>query len=182
MTLKNAGPLSQLAIKLNLENWEGLTQFVRELPYGRNANRHDLGLVLTEQKGTCSSKHALLKAIADENNFDVKLLLGIYKMNHINTPGIGNHLIDNHLEFIPEAHCYLEIAGKKFDYTTTNSSIERIQNYILEELEIQPNQVSEFKVELHKKYIKKWAVSKQLTISFEELWEIREHCIKNLSI
>ena len=40
---------------------------IKNLPYGRNANRYDFTLVLSENKGTCSSKHAFLKDFADKN-------------------------------------------------------------------------------------------------------------------
>jgi hypothetical protein len=43
---------------LGINNWNELTKYIQNLPYGRNANRKDLSLILTEQKGTCSSKHA----------------------------------------------------------------------------------------------------------------------------
>jgi len=63
------------------------------LPYGRTANRTDLSLVISEQKGTCSSKHALLKEVADLNGIKgIDLIIGIYKMSEANTPGIGDEL------------------------------------------------------------------------------------------
>jgi hypothetical protein len=49
-------------------NFESLLEKVKVIPYGRNLNRHDFSLVLSENKGTCSSKHAFLKDFADKNN------------------------------------------------------------------------------------------------------------------
>ena len=43
-------------------SFEELIVKVKNLPYGRNANRYDFSLVLSENKGTCSSKHAFLKS------------------------------------------------------------------------------------------------------------------------
>lgn len=70
-----------------IETWNELIKYVKKLPYGRNSNRTDFGLVISEEKGSCSSKHALLKKVADLNNIEnVKLILGMYRMSQNNTP------------------------------------------------------------------------------------------------
>lgn len=162
--------------------FENLIQRVKQIPYGRNANRYDFSLVLSENKGTCSSKHAFLKDFADKNNIqNVKLYIGIFKMNEGNTSKIFPLLSENEVEFIPEAHCYLKINGIPLDVTTSESFYEKIKDEILEEIEIEPNQVSDFKVDYHKSYLKNWIRETNQSKNFEEFWKIRENCIKNLS-
>lgn len=162
--------------------WDELTKFTKQLPYGRNANRSDLSLVISEQKGTCSSKHAFLKMVADLNEIpDIKLILGLYKMTESNTPGIGNTLATHQIDYIPEAHCYLKIDGKRFDFTSKSSDIERIENVILEETEIQPKDISDFKVKYHQDFIKNWLKTNHKDLGFDIVWNIREVCISNLS-
>jgi hypothetical protein len=166
-----------------IQNWNELSDLVAKLPYGRNANRTDFSLVLSERKGTCSSKHAFLKTVADLNQIpDVKLILGMYKMNKENTPGIGSVLVGNQLDYLPEAHCYLQISGEKFDFTSEYSSFNRIKNVILTEIEITPEQVGDWKVDYHKSYMKNWQKEQSVSLSFEDLWSIREKCIANLSL
>ncbi len=126
MKLVSDKNLTQLVQARGISDWQELVQVIQSLPYGRNANRHDLGLVLKENKGTCSSKHAFLKAVADENSMDVNLLIGIYKMDSANTPLIADALDDYELDFIPEAHCYLKIGEKRLDYTSSTSSFKKI--------------------------------------------------------
>lgn len=156
--------------------------FLRKLPYGRNAQRGDLSLIFSENKGTCSSKHATLKTIAIEQGIDeVHLILCIYKMNARNTPGIGPHIADAGLGYIPEAHCYLDIDGEKVDLTSTSASIARIENDILLEEKISPEQVNIYKVNTHKTFVQNWLASEQLQKTFEEIWSIREQCIVSLS-
>ena len=129
---------------------------VKNLPYGRNANRYDFTLVLSENKGTCSSKHAFLKDFADKNEIkNVKLYIGIFKMNEVNTPKLGDLLSKNNINYIPEAHCYLKINQIPVDATTSDSFYDKIKHDILEEIEIIPNQVSDFKVAYHKAFLKK---------------------------
>ena len=165
-----------------LSSFDDLLRVVQQLPYGRNENRFDPELVWTEQQGTCSSKHAFLKKVAEEQGFDsVKLILGIYKMNAANTPGIGDSLKDSSLKYIPEAHCYLSIDGARIDITFPESNIENLVPDILEEQFIEWSDVGEFKVNYHQSFIKKWLKRSRRKISFEEVWELREVCISKLS-
>ncbi|HEX8577435.1 MAG TPA: hypothetical protein VF677_14185 [Flavobacterium sp.] len=182
MELNSSEPLTQLITLLGVENWEDLTAFVKQIPYGRNTNRTDFSLVIKENKGTCSSKHAFLKQIADENKIEnIRLIVGIFKMSKENTPKTGTILEDNSLVYIPEAHCYLKINGQPMDFTNKDSLYNKIKNDILEEIEIDPFQVSEFKVNFHKEYLKKWLSKVNSVMTFEQVWEIRENCIQNLS-
>ena len=174
--------LTKLAKNNGVYTWNDLKKFVKELPYGRNENRKNFELVISEKKGTCSSKHALLKKIADNNKIpNIELVMGIYKMNELNTPKIGDELTKNLIEYIPEAHCYLKIKNQHIDLTSTNSEFKMIQKFIIHEKIIEPEQVGEFKVEYHKSFIKKWINDNNIKKSFEEVWETRENCIKNLS-
>ncbi|MEL6668349.1 MAG: hypothetical protein AAFP08_05230 [Bacteroidota bacterium] len=180
--LYSIDPITRLARQANLSNWEDLLTYVQHLPYGRTSNPTDLSLVITEQKGTCSSKHALLKKLADENKIKgVELILGMYLMNEANTPGIYPVLTNSGLSAIPEAHCYLQINGLRMDLTNPQSNIDKLRGDILEEISIQPEQVGAFKRSYHKNYLRKYKKEKQLTQSFEQLWQIRENCIKALS-
>jgi hypothetical protein len=112
---------------------------------------------------------------------NVKLYIGIFKMNEQNTK-IGTILSSKNIDYIPEAHCYLKMNGNPIDVTTTDSFYEKIKNELLEEIEIIPSQVVDFKVEYHKNYLKKWLDETKSTISFEEIWKIRELCIEELSL
>lgn len=164
-------------------NFESLIEKVKHIPYGRNSIRNDFSLVISENKGTCSSKHAFLKEFADKNNIkNVKLFIGIFKMTESNTSKIYPLFSENELSYIPEAHCYLKINGIPVDATTTESFYQIIKNEIIEELEIIPSQASHFKVIYHQEFIKKWILETKQNKSFEEIWRIREQCILKLSI
>ena len=180
--LTSKDKLTELAKSEGIETWNELTEFIKNLPYGRNKNRTDFGLVLSEKKGTCSSKHALLKSIADLNNVpNIDLVIGIYRMTELNTPKIGKELTKNLIGFIPEAHCYLKINGKRTDLTTKKSEFKKIEKDIIEETEIRPEQVSEFKVDYHKKFIESWLKETESEFEFDRIWQIREKCITNLT-
>ena len=164
-----------------ISTWNELLEFTRNLPYGRNANREDLSLVLKENKGSCSSKHAFLKKVAEQNKVThVKLILGLYRMNEANTPKIGSTLLESGLEYIPEAHCYLKLNHQRVDLTTAQSDIDNLAADIIQEIEIEPEQVNVFKVDFHKRYLKKWITENHIHLDFDKVWELRERCIKQL--
>ncbi len=182
MKLNSNDKLTQLIRNKNLFTWNELTKYIKDLPYGRTINRTDLSLVIVERKGSCSSKHALLKKVVILNKVpNIKLILGLYKMNSNNTPKIGNVLNKNNIDFLPEAHCYLIVNGERIDYTSRNSDFNRIKNDVLFEKEIEPHEVAKFKVEYHKTYLKTWIKEQRIPFSFDEIWSLREQCINNLS-
>lgn len=182
-SLNSDDAITQQFSAIGISDWSQLIAYIQQLPYGRTTNRADLSLVIKEQKGTCSSKHALLKKVADLNGIKgIQLIISIYKMSETNTPGIGQELTNNGLAYIPEAHCYLKVNGIQTDYTATDASFKKIQADILEELIINPEQITSFKVDYHKKYIKSWLKVHENPRSFEEIWQIRENCILNLSM
>ncbi|MFK7809585.1 MAG: hypothetical protein AB8F74_17405 [Saprospiraceae bacterium] len=165
-----------------LSSFDDLLRVVQQLPYGRNENRSDPELVWTERQGTCSSKHAFLKKIADEQGFTkVKLILAIFKMNGKNTPGVEKILDESTLDYIPEAHCYISLEGKRIDVTFPTSEIKKLMPDVIEEQFIEWPDVATRKVEIHKTFIKKWLSENPQDKTFEEVWAIREACIKTLS-
>ena len=182
MKLNSIDPITELVRSLGISTWEDLREYIAKIPYGRTSDRKKPELVLLENKGTCSSKHALLKLIADKNDIEaVELILGMYKMNADNTPGIGSVLQENGLDYIPEAHCYLKVNGKREDWTNLNTQIEKMAPDILEEITIQPNQIGAYKVTYHKNFLNEWRLEQNVSLPLEELWTIRETCIAKLS-
>jgi hypothetical protein len=182
MELNSERELTSLVREKGIKTMNELLTYVKKIPYGRNSSRINFSQVITEERGTCSSKHAFVKAVAEENNFeDIRLILCLYKMTERNTPGIGSELSKNEIKYIPEAHCYIKIDNTKLDLTNENSNLTNIEPDILEETEILPIQVGDYKVNYHKDYIKDWLFKNNLEYTFEEVWKIRELCIKNLS-
>ena len=167
-----------------LANFRAALNFVRRLPYGRNTNRADFNLVLKERCGTCSTKHALLAALAVEQKRQIFLNLGIYEMNAQNTSGIGTVLDEFGLKSLPEAHCYLTYGKTRIDVTriSNGEAIEPIENFLYEE-RIRPDQIGGYKLRLHRTFFQNWIREKNLSeqFSFEQLWSAREKCIASLA-
>lgn len=85
------------------------------------------------------------------------------------------------MPYIPEAHCYISMAGERIDFTNEQSDIDKIANDIIREIEILPQQVAAYKIEYHREFLKQWLVEMKINYTLEQLWEIRESCINILS-
>lgn len=180
--LKSKGKLSKRLLELEVFSFSDAIEFVKNLPYGRTVDRANPDLVLEELKGTCSTKHAIIKKLALEQNFEqVKLYLCMFKMNEVNTPKLTSILNINKLEYIPEAHCVLKVNDTFVDVTNATSNYEKFKKDVLDLIEIEPNQIGDFKLNYHQTYLKKWLQEQELRLTFNELWQIREDCILALS-
>jgi len=162
-----------------VRDFRSAARFVMLLPYGRNTDRLDYRLVLEERRGTCSTKHAFLAALAQEHDRPVELRLGIYEMDGRNTPGVGPVLRRYGLDLVPEAHCYLAYRGVRVDLTGVGEAEEPIHAFLHEE-EIEPRQIGAYKVERHREFVRLWA--KAHGLDTETAWRAREECIQALAI
>ncbi len=175
-----AGPLSEKAINLGIKDAPLLAAWIKNLPYGRNTNRADYASALTENKGTCSTKHALYKAIADENHWPgVELYMAMFWMNAETTPRIKQILLNHNMKEIPEAHTYLRIHGVFTDLTGLNNSLAEEQ--LEDEMEISPTDIGMMKEIMHKGFIAEWIEECELEWTEQEIWKIREECIGALA-
>ena len=179
--LKPGGEITDRFLALGVTDFHGAARYVRRLPYGRNADRANFRLVLEENRGTCSTKHALLAQLAKEQVVNIGLAIGIYEMTERNTPGVGPVLAKYGLPSIPEAHCYLTYQGTRLDVTRSNvAPSEPIKRFLYEET-IVPDQIGRYKTELHQRFIQNWVSQLAASRNWQEIWQIREECIAALS-
>jgi hypothetical protein len=181
---KAEGAVTAAFLRVGTEDLRSAAKYVGCLPYARNTRPDDPLIVLIEERGTCSTKHALLRRLAIEQDLDVALVLGIYEMTEQNTPGVGEILRKYDLVLMPEAHCYLRIAGRRIDLTRAVDHVPftAISRFLHEE-DIEPAQISDYKIALHKQFLLKWIadIGGLGGRSLADLWKIREECITRLS-
>lgn len=174
--------LSSIVLEKRISDFHSLCLFTRSLVYTRISDKADLSLTISENCGTCSSKHAFLKQVAIENNQEeIKLIVGIFKMNKINTPIISDILNEANLEYIPEAHCYLKYNNERLDFTKEGIDVNTFKEDILIEKEINPNQVGKWKSDFQKTFIEDWLKENEMDYSLDEVWKVRERCIAKLA-
>lgn len=174
-------PVSQYFIQLGYPQFATAANFIKNLPYQRNADKNDILSVVKDKYGTCSTKHAVLAALVAENNQGLDLVLGVFKMDANYSNAVGEILAKYHLPYIPEAHNYLMLEGTRYDYTNTTSSPKDFEDKLITEQNITPNQITDYKVQFHKEVLQKWIEEENLPYSLAEIWAIREKCIAALS-
>lgn len=179
--IRPAGSVSRGFRARGVTTVHGAARYVRDLPYGRPDDRTEPLAVLDEGVGTCSTKHALLSRLCDEQGLEtVRLTLGIYEMRERNTPGVGDVLAAHGLTTLPEAHCYLRHDDARFDFTGAAGDGAPIERFLHEE-PIRPEQIASYKSARHREFLATWADRRDLERTVEELWTIREACIERLA-
>jgi hypothetical protein len=177
--LQDKGKLSSAILKLGFKEFLPFAEYICSLHYGRITDSQNIVAVIQERKGTCSSKHLLLAALAHECGYtEIHLMVGIYKMSEKNTPGVGQVLQNTGLEYIPEAHAYLEFQGKRFDFTGLKTGEESPFHSLIFEQPVTLSKLKETKEILHRAEIAKFA--KRFNLDPQRVCETREACIKAL--
>ncbi len=179
--LAASGEISAQFLALGIDDYCAAARFIHQLPYGRNTDRANFHLVLSERLGTCSTKHALLAALAIEQRLPVHLTLGIYEMTGRNTPSVGAVLSKYGLPFVPEAHCYLTYDHTRIDVTRDAVGPTELIARFLREETITPAQIGDYKVSMHRGWMRDWVTREMPHRNWEEIWKIREECIAALS-
>lgn len=177
------GPYSQLLREQSITTFHEACSWIQQLPYGRISNKEDLNLVLSEKRGTCSSKHGLLALIAEENGHpEIQLMAGVFMMSPETHPELEGFFLGKPYAVLPEMHCYLRYNGERFDLTTPQDRMDRIASKFTREQRIEPHQSGDWKQKIHQLYLQAWLErNPQIPLSFEEIWNDREACIGLLS-
>ena len=178
----NSGIISRSFNNLEIKTFAEACNWVNNLDYRRNTDKNNNLVLFEELCGTCSTKHALLKRLADENEDNsLRLILGIFTMNSRNTPAIKDVLTKYYLRYIPEAHNYLRNHNHILDFTGIGVNETKFELDLLEEVEISPDQITDFKIQYHKNYLSRWIELNKIPYTLDELWKIREECIAALA-
>ncbi|CDT22702.1 conserved hypothetical protein [Sphingobacterium sp. PM2-P1-29] len=170
--------ISKTFLNAGINTFQKAGSWVSNLTYRRNHDKENELALFTDLCGTCSTKHALLKRLADENgSHELKLILGLFKMDGNNTPAIKDIMKEHNLPYIPEAHNYLRVSNYIMDFTGIGINETKFELDLLQEIEIQADQITDFKVQYHRGYLAQWIEDNKIPYSLDELWSIREECI-----
>jgi len=182
-TITSNGIVSKQFTALGIHNFSAAAAYIKALPYGRNADKLNPLSVFSDGCGTCGTKHAVLKRLADENNFKgLELVTGIFRMDIKNSPKVALVLLHYNLAYIPEAHNYLRYKGSILDYTFPGDGTFNFESALMEEIVVNPEDIGAAKVALHKTFLAQWLPENpEISYNLDTVWNIREACIKALS-
>lgn len=182
--LKAGGEVTAAFDQVGAPDYRAAARYISRLPYDRNRDADAVLAVLREGRGTCSTKHALLRRLAMEQSLEVVLAIGIYEMDAQNTPAVGSVLKKHGLAMLPEAHCYLRIPGNRVDVTRENNGNWPASSLkLFHEEDIAPEQIGDYKAALHRQFLRQWIADTGAAggRNLDEVWQIREECILALS-
>lgn len=176
----SAGPVSALFSQQGVTSFSEALEWAHRLPYGRNTDRADFMCIFRENCGTCSTKHAALYALCQENGIkEAQLIVVICKLDTELDPRVEGFLHELGVDFFPEAHCFIHYAGQDIDVTFPDQT-PTVKVSILHRYSIQAEQIGDYKLALHHDYLRQWLKEKGLSYSFDELWSKREAWIASL--
>ena len=121
-TLSSAGTISSQFLSLGINSFIDACRYVHELPYGYNSDRDDLMILFKENKGTCTTKHAVISTLAIELSLPVEKHVGIYAMTEDIITGSYEIQKKYNLPYVPMIHCFLVYGQYKVDLSEGNNN------------------------------------------------------------
>lgn len=173
-----AGKVSKQFLEKKLETFHNSINYVYQLKYVPPSEPFNFHLVLEEEKGTCSTKHALLVSLANELKLPIQLGLGIYPITPLRFPMIKDILKKFSIPYIPESHNFMVINNTYLDITFPGACTILSPADILHEEIIVPEQITSYKANMHKEYLNKWFKENNFSFTLEDFYEARRLCIE----
>ena len=98
-------------------------------------------------------------------------------MRESNTPGVGAVLRAAHLEYVPEAHCYLKYNGCRVDLTRYGAAATEEIDVFFVEIPLRAQELVIRKSSEHRRFLtERYGID-----ASEAIWQVRENCIAALS-
>lgn len=125
------GPVSAEFVERGVTSLGDAARWLRAAPYGLNASRHALA-VFHDGFGTCTTKHAAIVTLAGEVGVGVQLVWGLYPLDDSIIAGAGVVLAAAGVPFVPNVHCFVDVAGAFVDLTEGNCTGKRrlVEDYL----------------------------------------------------
>ena len=118
--IKPVGEMSKNFLDLGIKSFKQACEYVHNIEYGYNSNYDDKLIFFKENKGTCTSKHAVIAGLAEELNIPLYKYIGIYKLTEEISTGTNEILKKYEIPYIPMVHCFLVYGDSRFDLTEGN--------------------------------------------------------------
>jgi hypothetical protein len=126
------GKVSKQFLDLEITSFKEACLYVHNAEYGYNSNYEDPLIFFKENKGSCTSKHGVIAALAAELDIPLYKKAGIYKLTEEITNGTNEILKKYNIPYIPMQHCFLTYKDYRFDLTEGNNNGKKtsIENFI----------------------------------------------------
>ena len=161
-SLSSAGTISHKFLSLGISSFIDACRYVHELPYGYNSDRDDLMILFKENKGTCTTKHAVISTLAIELNLPIEKHVGIYAMTEDIVTGSKEILEKYNLPYIPMIHCFLVYGEYKVDLSEGNNNGKNrsIEEFLFTQ-RVEPNISAKAEYLLYRKALKELLLTRK---------------------
>ena len=154
-SFSEVGIISAKFLSLGICHFIDACRYVHELPYGYNTDRDDLMILFKENKGTCTTKHAVIATLAIELKLSIEKNVGIYAMTEEIVTGTDKILARYSLPYVPMVHCYLVYSRCRVDLSEGNNNGKNrsIEEFLFTQ-KVEPNISAKDEYLLYRKALK----------------------------
>ncbi len=114
------GEFSKKFLELAITTFRDACSYVHDIDYGSNTNYEDRMILFKENKGTCTSKHAVIAGLAQELNIPLFKHVCVYRFTEEITTGVDKIIKQYEIPYVPMVHCFLVYENYRFDLTEGN--------------------------------------------------------------
>jgi hypothetical protein len=159
--ISNAGIVSAEFLKLDINRFVDACRYVHELPYGYNTDRDNLMILFKENKGTCTTKHAVVATLAEELGMPIVKNVGIYAMTEELVTGTNDILAKYDLPYVPMVHCFLAYGENRVDLSEGNNNGKNrsIEEFLFTQ-QVEPNISAKDEYLFYRKALKEHILSR----------------------
>jgi hypothetical protein len=154
-SISDVGIISAKFLNLGIHTFIDACRYVYSLPYGYNSDRDDLMILFKENKGTCTTKHAVIATLAHELELPIEKNIGIYAMTEQIVTATKKILKKYDLPYIPMVHCFLVYGKYRVDLSegNNNGKNQPIEEFLYTQ-QVEPNISAKDEYLLNRKALK----------------------------
>ncbi|TFF89849.1 MAG: hypothetical protein EU548_06025 [Promethearchaeota archaeon] len=133
------GQISKKFLELGITSFKEACLYVHEIDYGYNSTYDNDMILFKENKGTCTTKHAIIAGLAEELDVPIRKHVGVYKFTEEITTGAKAILEKYEIPYVPMVHCFLVYRNYRVDLTEGNDNGKKTSiNNFIEVREVKP--------------------------------------------
>ena len=113
-------PFTRAFRELGAATFREACRIAHGLPYGHPSAPEEPLALFRERRGTCTTKHDAIAALARELDLPVRKRLGVYAMTESLVTGMSAVLERHGMPYLPMLHCFLTAGEHRVDLTAGN--------------------------------------------------------------
>ena len=160
--LSESGIVSAKFLRQGIDSFRDACRYVHDLRYGYNSDRDDLMILFKENKGTCTTKHAVIATLAQELALPIVKNVGIYAMTEEIVSGTDDILTKYKIPYVPMIHCFLVYGEHRVDLSEGNDNGKNrpIDDFLFTK-KVEPNISAKDEYLLYRKALKEYILTRR---------------------